>query len=212
MASRASNNLASAAHLQSRPHLALTLYRQALLEYQRLGDRRGAAETYHNLGLVFRLLGELSEAESASGQAMRHAELVGERSLMALAVTGHAEISVERGELALAEQELERAARLAAEASDEVGAAEVARVRALAALRRGDSEIARTEVSAAAVVAARFGIPLMQAECAVVAAQAARRLGLAEEAERQRAAAAAAFSRLGATGFLERFEQEWADL
>ena len=43
---RASNNLASVAHLRGRPEAALSLYRGALLSYQRLGDRRGAAETW----------------------------------------------------------------------------------------------------------------------------------------------------------------------
>ena len=57
MAARASNNLASLAQLGERPEVALSLYRSALISYQRLGDRRGMAETHHNLGLVFRQLG-----------------------------------------------------------------------------------------------------------------------------------------------------------
>jgi hypothetical protein len=53
MAAHASNNLASVAHLRGEPETSLSLYRVALLAYQRLGDRRGTAQTYHNLGLSF---------------------------------------------------------------------------------------------------------------------------------------------------------------
>ena len=42
LGARASNNLASVAHLRGQPELALMLYREALLGYQRLGDRRAA--------------------------------------------------------------------------------------------------------------------------------------------------------------------------
>src|SRR6478672_5662993 len=67
---------------------ALGLYRGALLAYQRLGDRRGTAEAYHNLGLIYRQLGDWRSAEDATGEALRHAEVLGERGLLALATTG----------------------------------------------------------------------------------------------------------------------------
>jgi tetratricopeptide (TPR) repeat protein len=109
MAANASNNLASVAHLRNRSDLALSLYRTALLAYQRLGDRRGTAQTYHNLGLTFRQQREWMDAEAAALQAVRHAEEVGEGGLMALAVMGRAEIHLDRAELDLARQELTRA-------------------------------------------------------------------------------------------------------
>src|SRR5262245_27171071 len=51
---RASNNLALLHHLRGNATAALPLFRVALLSFQRLGDRRGTAETYHNLGLAHR--------------------------------------------------------------------------------------------------------------------------------------------------------------
>ena len=42
----AANNLASVAHLRGDAVTALSLYRAALLGYQRLGDRRGTAQTF----------------------------------------------------------------------------------------------------------------------------------------------------------------------
>ena len=102
MAARAGNNLASLLHLKGRPEEAVGLYRGALSSYLRLGDRRGTAETYHNLGLTFRQLTEFSEAEKAAQQAVRHAEFVGEPGLMALTAGGRAELRIEQGDAAFA--------------------------------------------------------------------------------------------------------------
>ncbi|HEU4698677.1 MAG TPA: tetratricopeptide repeat protein, partial [Gemmatimonadales bacterium] len=77
VAAHASNNLALVAHLRGQPEVALGLFRTALLSYQRLGDRRGTAQAYHNLSLSFRQLGDRREAESTAREAVRHAELVG---------------------------------------------------------------------------------------------------------------------------------------
>ena len=207
MAAHASNNLASVAHLRSRPDVALSLYRTALLDYQRLGDRRGTAQTYHNLGLAFRQRRDWNDAESASLQAVRHAEAVGENSLMALAVTGRAELHIDRGEMELANQELLRAERLAQEAGDEVGLAEVGRLAALRALKLSDYGRAVELALAARSVAQRFGILQLQAECAGVASVALRRLGRTAEAEASRTEALRLFERLGAEKLKEDLDR-----
>lgn len=209
MTAHASNNLASVAHLRSDPEVALSLYRSALLAYLRLGDRRGTAQTYHNLGLTFWQMTEWPDAESSSLQAVRHAEQVGERSLLALAVTGRAEIHLGRGELAMARQELDRAAQLAREAGDEIGGAEVGRLRALLALQLGDSDQAAQQAELARTTAERLGSALLQGECAAVAGGALRRLNRRPEAETRREEAARIFKMLGAVRLLERLNQEW---
>jgi tetratricopeptide (TPR) repeat protein len=210
LAARASNNLASVLHLRGRPDEAVGLYRGALLSYQRLGDRRGTAETYHNLGLTYRQMAEYQEADKAVGQAVRHAEFVGEPALVALTVTGRAELRVEAGDASVAQPELERAAMLAERAGDIVGLAEVGRVRALAALRRGSAEAAAREAEAARATAEEHGVALLQAECAAITALAWRALG-DPRAEARRAEAAAGFTALGATRLLAAFEVRWSD-
>ncbi len=210
MAARASNNLASAVHLRGDLAGALGLYRSALLGFQRVGDRHYIAETYHNLGLTFRQAAEWREAENASAQAVRHAEVVGDLALMALAMTGRAELRIHLGEVAQAFHELERAARLAEEAGDEIGGAEIGRIRALAALRQRDYGAAAKEAETALSVATRFGSLLLAGECAA-AAHAHRGLGRAELAERRREEALEGFRKLGAVRLLERFEAEWSE-
>jgi tetratricopeptide (TPR) repeat protein len=212
MLARACNNLASVALLQGRSDDAAELYRQALLEYQRLGDRRGMAETYHNLGIVYRWGGNRHEAEDAANDAVRHATVVGESSLLALVLTGRAELSVERDDPALALRELERAGRLARDASDVIGAAEVGRVEALAALRQENWQSALDQAEAARSVALTHGSVQLAAECAGIAARALRRLGRVKEADERRSQAEQGFRELGATFFLQRLEQESGSL
>jgi tetratricopeptide (TPR) repeat protein len=209
IAARACNNLASVLDLRGRPDEAVGLYRGALLSYHRLGDRRGTAETYHNLGLTYRQMAEYQEAEKAIGQAVRHAEFVGEPALMALTVTGLAELRVEAGDASVAGSELERAGGLAERAGDVVGLAEVGRVRALAALRQGAADVAAREAETARATAEEHGVALLQAECSAIAALAWRRLG-DHRAEARRAEAAAGFTALGAGRLLARFEERWS--
>jgi len=119
----AANNLASVAHLRGDPAVALSLYRVALLAYQRLGDRRGTAQTYHNLGLTFRELSAWADADEATVQALRHARMVEDEALAAIAVTGRAELDLARGALDVASRGLDRASELAFEAGDAIGIA-----------------------------------------------------------------------------------------
>jgi len=209
MTARASNNLASVAHLTGRPELALSLYRTGLLSYQRLGDRRGMAETSHNLGIAFRQLRQWTDAERAAEAAVRHAEQLGDAALQGLALVGLAELHLEMKSWPLAEREIERAAALAAEGDDPIGVAEAGRLRALLHLGLGDATAALRASLAARDEARRLGSALLEAECTTVAARAARTLGDEEQAGRLRAEAEAGLSRLGAAGLLDQFRKEW---
>jgi tetratricopeptide (TPR) repeat protein len=208
MLARASNNLASVAHLQGRFDEAAALFRGALLAYQRVGDRRGTAETYHNLGFAYRQAGEWGEAESAAGNAVRHAEVVAEPGLLALVLGAKAELSIERGDTSLAERELERAARYATESGDEIGRAEVLRVQALNALHQGNWQLALSLAEAAHGVAVAHDSALLAAECAGIAARALSALGRKDEGKERRLEAETRFRQLGAGWHLERLQRD----
>lgn len=208
MAARASNNLASVAHLRGNAEGALSLYRSALLEYQRLGDRRGIAETCHNLGLAFRDMSAWPDAVGATAEAVRHAEEVGEPTLVALAVLGRAELQIEAGELQLAERGIGRAAHLSAWAYDALGGAEAGRLRAALALRTGDPAGALDEAEAAARIASDHGSLLLEGECVALAVRALMALGRPGPAAERRARASEIFTRLGASAHLERLSAE----
>jgi tetratricopeptide (TPR) repeat protein len=209
MAARASNNLASLAQLGEKHEVALSLYRSALVSYQRLGDRRGMAETHHNLGLVFRQMGRLHDAQESVEQAVRLADAAADRSLRALTLTGQAELHLGLGELARARQDAVLAQQLARETGDEVGAAEAGRLRALVGLAEGDLDLALAEAEAARDTAALHGSALLQGESAAAAARVLRALGRTVEAEQRRAEARGLFERLGAANWLREFETAW---
>jgi tetratricopeptide (TPR) repeat protein len=211
LAARAANNLASVAALRGSADEAVSLYRRALLAYQRLGDRRGIAETHHNLGLTFREMGKFIEAEAAITEAVRHAELAADASLIALALTGRAEIELARGHPPMAAQALDRAAQLALEADDDLGAAEVRRLRAMLALAASDATTARDEAERAYEVAVRCGGALLRGECAAVLSLALRALGRTLEAEGRRDEAVTVFRSLGASRLAEALLARWEE-
>ena len=80
---------------------------------------------------------------------------MGEGSLLALVVIGHVELNLERGELELASYRLDRAARHAAAAGDEIGGVEVRRLPAFLALKRADYQTARRQAEEACAAAKR---------------------------------------------------------
>ena len=206
MTARACNNLASIADLQGDALGALTLYRSSLLSYQRLGDRRGAAEAYHNLGIVFRQLGEWTDAESAANQAIRHAESLVERSLLGIAVMGRVEIDIQRGELEMARQQLAWAGSLAAESRDELGAIEVELLGAQLALAEQNWEAAVTKAETARLAAIDARAAVLQAQCAAVSARALKKLGRSGLAEERREEATRLFQSQGATRRLKELQ------
>jgi tetratricopeptide (TPR) repeat protein len=204
MTARISNNLASALHLGGRGTEARSLYREAMLAYQRLAERRFTAETAHNIAITYRDDGELELAEDACAEAVRQAELVGDGALLALALTGRGETRVAQGDYVLAAADLDRAERLAAEAQDRLGVAEVARVRAVRLLAIGDFTGALAQAGAGRSAAQSLGSALLEAECAAVEVSALNGLGRNREAGERHAVAAAAFRRLGAVAQLDR--------
>ena len=211
MTARTCNNLASIADLQGEALGALSLYRSALLSYQRLGDRRGTAESYHNLGIVFRQMGEWTDAESAANQAIRHAETLVERSLLGIAVMGRVEIGIKRGELDLARQQLAWAGSLATESHDELGAIEVELLGAQLALAEKQWETAAAGAEKARQAAINARAAVLQAQCAAVSAHAFRALDRMDQAEERREEASRLFRSQGARRRLQELEDAWVN-
>ncbi|HEX6600309.1 MAG TPA: tetratricopeptide repeat protein [Gemmatimonadaceae bacterium] len=151
---RATNNLGTIANLQGDHERALSHYRLALPTFQRLGQRRGLASSYHNLAITYRDLGELEESDEHELRAIEHATDGGVPRLAAMGRVGRAEVALRRGDAALAETTAriarEEFARLGdpqneADASRLVGAACTAQARYVDGLEAFDRalEIAR---------------------------------------------------------------------
>ena len=128
-----------------------------------------------------------------------------------MTVTGRAELRVQQGEIAFAHQELDRAERLAREAGDAVGGAEVMRARALASLKEGNYQQAAAEAEAGRAIALEHHSALLAAECSAAAALAYQRSGNLEGAAQHRAHSTGGLRDLGAVRLLEGLEREWSE-
>lgn len=211
MAARAANNLATLAHMGNRAETALSLYRTALVTYQRIGDRQGLIETYHNLGIVFRQSAQLAPALEANDNAVRLAEATGEAGLIAPALVGLADAHIATGDTQLAVREATRAQELARQAEDPLVVAEASRILARAMLALDDLERALTAASEARRIATEYRSRLLEAEATATLALVTRAMGREADALTMRAAALAIFDELQAAGYLAEFEREWND-
>lgn len=209
VAARAANNLATLAHMGNRPETALSLYRSALVTYQRIGDRQGLIETYHNFGIVFRQSDVLDQALEASENALRLAEAGGEPGLLAPALTGLAEVHLAAGESQLAEATAVRARDLAESANDPLSVAEAERILGLAWMREGRLEAALSVANHACELALGHQSRLLEGETTAARALVLRAMNRVVEAEQQHLLARTIFVELGATGYLKEFDAAW---
>lgn len=196
---RATNNLGAIANMQGDHERALSHYRLALPTFQRLGQRRGLASSYHNLAITYRDLGDLVESDEHELRAIEHATEGGVPRLAAMGRVGRAEVALRRGDAAFAETTARMArdefARLGdaqneADASRLVGAACTAQRRFAEALEAFDRalEIARAR-----------GHALNEAETLRDRADLYMAQGRSADAFQDARRAMAIFDRLGAT-------------
>jgi tetratricopeptide (TPR) repeat protein len=100
---RATNNIGAIANLRGDGERALSHYRLALPTFQRLGQHRGLASSYHNIAITFRDLGQLEEADEHERRAIEYATDGGVPRLAAMGRIGRAEVALRRGDAQLAE-------------------------------------------------------------------------------------------------------------
>jgi tetratricopeptide (TPR) repeat protein len=208
MAARASNNLASIAHLRGKRGLALSLYRSALLIWREAGDLLGEAQTAHNLGIVAREEGAIAEATEYAECAVAAAGRTGDGALQGLALMGRAEIALIRGDGTAARADLAAAHTLARQAGDAVGLADADRLAARIALAEGRPREALRMARAGYARANRLGAVQLAGECAELCARASRWLLPEERVTRYRAEATRRYAALGARAALRRLAGE----
>lgn len=206
LAARASNNLASIAHLRGKETLAISLYRSAMLVWQSEGDAAGVAQASHNLGLVFRQQGDLAAAASASARAVRAACLSGDTALEGTVRLGQAEVALAEGALDRAGIELNAARRCAEAAGDGLGQAESARLEGAIALAAGQFATALRRAGLGQRRALRLGGLQCAAECAELAYRASLMLRRARSARHFYQAAVMGYAALPAGPALRRLE------
>ena len=157
-------DLAVIATIHGRHDEALGLYAIALPVYQRLGNVNGLAESYHNAAIALRKLQRLAEADEHEQRAADFARQARNDHLVALIFVGRAEISLLRGDAALAEARAIRAAKELGGVPDPVRQADAIRLCGVAQLALGKLEFASASLDRAVQLSAANGNALIEAE------------------------------------------------
>jgi tetratricopeptide (TPR) repeat protein len=206
---RASNNLGAIANLQARHESALLHYRIALPAYQRLGQRRGLAETYHNLAITYRDLGALGEADESERRAIDYAAGDVAPRVAAMGRIGRAEVALRRGDPELAEETARRAAEKLEDLNDPLNEADAYRLVGTACTAMERFADAHASFERALSIAASRGHAIVEAETRRDRADAFARMHDDERARGDASAAIAIFRRLGAVREVEALERRF---
>lgn len=164
MLGRAANNLGAIANLKGRHHEALAYYHLAIPLYQRLGQPRGIAQTYHNLGLTFHDMGRFDDSVLSYLRATVVAEEIGYGPQVAMSTVGRAESEFRRGDAPLARRLAERGLELARSVHDPISEAEALRVRGIVRGAGGEDAAAIEDLELARHLARETGNTRLEAE------------------------------------------------
>lgn len=200
---RATNNLGMIANLRGQHDAALGHYRLAVPTYQRLGQRRGLAESYHNIAITYRDIGALDEADEYERRAIDYAAAGVAPRVAAMGLIGRAEIALRRGDPQFAKGTSERAAIELERLHDPVNEADAHRLAGAAAATMGRFAEADAAFARALSIARAGGHALVEAETLRDRAGAKLAQMRRAEARQDAEAAIAVFERLGATSEID---------
>lgn len=198
LVARVTNNLAVIATIRGRHAEALGLYTAAIPAYQRVGNVNGIAESYHNMAIALRKLEQLEAAEEHERRAAEYARQVPNERLVAMTLVGRAEISLLRGDAALADARARRAAQDLAAIPDPARQADAIRLSGVARWALRQVVEARAALDDAVALAAAHGSLLIEAESRWARAQVAHDQGDAIKAIADAERAASMFEQLEA--------------
>jgi len=192
---RANNNLGILATVRAAWSESLAYYGRAVTSYRRLGYTRGLGQSHHNLGLTYRAMDRLAEAESHFSKAVGYAR-ASSPDEVARSELEQGLLSLLAGDPGLARANAGRALRRYREFGDRTGEGEVERVLGLIELVEGRPVEAGTYLDAAERTASEVDAPLLAAE--TLEARAALLLSVGQKAEAMESRAETLFEELGA--------------
>jgi tetratricopeptide (TPR) repeat protein len=200
MIARCANNLGNVAYYLRRSEAALSFYRLALANFERLGFNSGLAEGWLNTTLVLHEAGQLDASRDAAERAVDAAERSGNERILGQALAARSETDVARGDVDLGRALAERALALARAHHHVMGEADALRIQGVIARLHGEPLEAARLLESALAIARRIEDPWRQAECHRELGMLYRAVARDVDARAALEAAAQAFERLGAAG------------
>ena len=161
---RVEQNLGILANIHGDFEQALECYARSLAAFRAVGDERGCAIAYHNLGKASAARQRLDEAERYFEQSLQIAGRVADPYLEGLCLVNHAKVHIARGRVDEARRNAEIA--LAVFGQLDVGSARADAYLVLGMVHRetGQPDLAEAQLRAAIELAVRTGSLLNEAE------------------------------------------------
>jgi putative nucleotidyltransferase with HDIG domain len=136
-------NLGILATVQGEYQQALAHYHRSLSAYLVLGDERGMAHAYHNLGMISADRAQWDEADVCFGNAFTGAERTGDIHLQGLCLLNHTEVHLARGAFDRARADVERALGIFDQLESQIDKADAYRM--LGAVHRATGQLESAE-------------------------------------------------------------------
>ncbi len=198
MIARCANNLGNIAYYLARTETALSFYRLAIANFEKLAFWTGLAEGWLNSAIVLHDSGDFRASREAGERAIAAAERSGDGRILGQALAARSETDIALGDLALATVLAERALTLAETHDHVVGEADARRVLAVLARHRAEPTLALELAAPALKIARRVRDPWREAEILEEIGTIHATIGRIADAIAAFDAAARAFSVLGA--------------
>jgi putative nucleotidyltransferase with HDIG domain len=161
---RIEQNLGILATMQGEHDAALVHYGRSLDAFRALGDERGCALAYHNLGMISVDQGKWEEADECFQSAFAGAERSGDVRLQGLCLLNHAEVHVARQAFDLARADVERALGIFDQLEASFDKADAYRMLGVVYRGLGQLDLAERHLDRSSALAAEAGSVLSQAE------------------------------------------------
>ncbi len=198
MMARCANNLGNIAYYRADTQNALSFYRLAIANFERLAFSTGIAEAWLNSAIVLQDAGELDASREAGDRAIAAAEQSGNERVLGQALAARSETDAARGELHVARALAERARSIAATHDHVVGVADALRILSSIARMSGHPDGGELLAREALGIVTEVNDPWRRAEVQRDLADLYTSVGRPRDAARAYEDAAEAFESLGA--------------
>ena len=215
MIARCANNLGNVAYYRRHSEIALSFYRLAVANFERLAFASGLAEGWLNTTIALYDAGQFEASRDAGEHAVDAAERSGNERILGQALAARSETDVARGDVDLGRALAVRALDLARQHDHVMGEADALRILGMIERLRGEAGESRRLLEEALDIATHLADPWRQGEIQREVGLLYRSVGRPADAAAAFRAAAEAFERLGAAAraedMLELAERTEAD-
>ncbi len=158
------NNLGALANVRGEPEQALAYYNESVPRLESIGQKRGLAETYHNMARTYADTERWADATHYYEKSDQFAKTIGEIRLQATIYLNRVELYLNIGDARLAEALCRRAMKIFIQLEDHLGEAEGYKFLGITLIAQNDLDKAMLYLEKSIDIARQFQNPLLVAE------------------------------------------------